>query len=336
MKYLANIWRALYIPQHNNTLGIKMSIHKLAVSTLLLSMSLVSLVLASDNEELFSLGSRRDSAVFSRAVVEKNFSYAQQAEEEGLQMPAPDPDGRIQTLNKKGAMSPELDPTSRAFVEQAAAPSTKALEIGAAYGLACMEALKKGATSYTANDIDATHLKILARRVRDMDPNYLARLELIPGCFPEKLSLPDDYFDVMLMARVLHFMNPEQAVHTLSAAYKTLKPGGRIYAVMLSPYVRGFASFIPTFEQRIVNGDHCPGYVDNLLDIADRAIVPEGALKNMDRKPFLFFDIRTATNLFEKAGFKVVKAVETPLAYESLIWQLDGRENIGMIAQKPM
>lgn len=315
-----------------------MRIHKLFASALLISISLVSLAFTSDNAEVSFPKTKRAEIEVNLAGygILANVSYSQDALVQKMEMPQPDPDGRIQTLNKMGAMSPELDPTSKAFVDEAANPSVKALEIGAAYGLACLEALKKGAASYTVNDLDTRHLKILMRRAEGINPGYLNLIRLLPGRFPDEVELLDNHFDLILIARVLHFMNPDQAVNTLSAAYKTLKPGGKIYAVMLSPYVRGFASFIPTFEQRIANGDSCPGYVESLLDIADRTIVPESALMNMDKKPFLFFNTRTATDIFEKAGFNVVKSVETPLAYKSSIWQLDGRENIGIIAEKPL
>jgi len=89
---------------------------------------------------------------------------------------------------------------------------------------------------------------------------------------------------------------------------------------MLSPYVRGFKSFIPLFEERVINNEPYPAFVENLLDIADHSLIPESALKNMDQKPFLFFDKITATNCFKKGGFEVLEALEMPLAYPSEIW----------------
>ena len=259
---------------------------------------------------------------------------AQEALSENLQMPEPDPDGRIQTLNKKGAISPQLDDISRAFVEMAATTGTHVLEIGAGYGTACIEALKKGAESYAVNDLDVRHLKILASRVNELNPEYLSRITLVPGAFPDEVQIPEQCYDAILIARVLHFLSPKQVKPALRAAFRFLKPGGEVYAVMLSPYVRGYMSFIPTFEERVLNKEPFPGYVENLLDISDQSLIPESALKNMDKEPFLFFDKRTAKSFFEEAGFEVIKSVEMPLAYPSKIWQLDGRENIGVIAIK--
>jgi SAM-dependent methyltransferase len=209
------------------------------------------------------------------------------------------------------------------------------LEIGAGYGLACNEALKLGAEHYTANDLDVRHLKILARDIKEINPDYLANITLIAGEFPNKVEFLSQRYDAILIARVLHFMTPDKVMTTLKAIYKILKPGGRVYAVMLSLYVRGYTSFIPEFERRIQSKSPFPGYVENLADFADKTIISEKALKNME-KSFLFFDVRAAQCCFEGAGFKVETTLEMPLAYKSQIWQLNGRENIEVIAQKPV
>ena len=256
-----------------------------------------------------------------------------QAIQENLKKPEAEADGRVQTLNDMGAMSPRLDKISEEFVYFAAKPGVKVLEIGAGYGLACMEALKIGAQDYTVNDLDLRHLKILALQIKELDKNYLSKIHLLSGEFPGTLEFTSSY-DAILIARVLHFMSPEEVSRTLEQAYKILRPGGRIYAVMLTPYVRGFVPFIPEFEKRIVDKEPFPGYVENLCSVADRSVIPEIYLKNME-KPFLFFNIDTAKNCFENNGFIVEKAIEMPLAYPSRIWQLDGRENIGIIGYKP-
>jgi len=253
---------------------------------------------------------------------------------DNLSAPEPDPDGRVQTLNKKGAMSPTLDEISREFVNFASKPGMKVLEIGGCYGLVCVEALKAGAKDYTINEMDSRHLKILALNVSDLGTNFLSKIHLIPGEFPKAMLSTNTRYDAILIARVLHFMSPPEVIDTLSQAHRLLKPGGCVYAVMLTPYVKGFRSFIPEFEQRIKNNDLFPGYIPKLSVVADRSIVPEKAIQNMD-KPFLFFNTQTAQRIFTSSGFIVTKNIEIPLAYKSDIWQLDGRENIGVIACKP-
>lgn len=270
------------------------------------------------------------------SVLAKNIDpllAVQEAVEQNLAMPEPYPDGRVQTLNKKGAMSPQLDKISSEFVNFAAQPNKKVLEIGAGYGLACTEALKLGAKSYTANDLDARHLNILAKNVAALDKKYLSYIHLISGSFPHDLKIKENYYDAILIARVLHFMTPEELTETLQASYKMLKPNGKVYAVMLSPYVKGYAAFIPEFEKRIQNQEPNPGYIENLLDFSDATVIPKTDIKETEQR-FFFFDKRTAKSYFEKNGFVIEKNLEMPLAYPSKIWQLDGRENIGIIGKK--
>jgi len=262
------------------------------------------------------------------------FTAADDAITQGLSMPPADPDGRIQTMNKMGAMSPKLDQISREFVEYAAKPGVRVLEIGAGYGLACTRALELGAKDYTANDLDERHLKLLAVNVKKANPYFLNNIHLLAGSFLDLADLEENYYDAILVARVLHFINPLELDIFLQKSFKILKPGGRIYAIMLSPYVRGHASFIPEFERRVKAGEENPGYVKNWLEFADRSIVPESDLEKMD-KPFFFFDSVTARKYFEKNSFVVEKAIEIPLVYTSKIWQLDGRENIGIVVYKP-
>ncbi len=257
------------------------------------------------------------------------------AKEQNLKTPKPDPDGRVQTLNKKGAMSPALDQMSQAFVEFAAQPGKKVLEIGVGYGLACTKALTLGAQDYTANDLDERHLKILALSLENLNPQLLAHVHLLAAEFPQHFQQDKDKYDGMLIARVFHFMNPYELKRALDTAFKMLKPGGKLFAVMMSPYVKGFETFIPEFEKRVTQGHPNPGYLENLLDYADYDLIPKASMDNTPQK-FFFFDTRTARKALEDSGFIIEKVTEMPLAYPSQIWQLDGRENIGLIAVKPL
>lgn len=258
-----------------------------------------------------------------------------EAMDKNIKAPSPDPDGRVQTLNKKGAMSPQLDLISQAFVEFAAQPDREVLEIGAGYGLACLKALALGAKHYTVNDLDERHLQILAATIQESNPAFLQNIRLFSGSFPKDFKKENKTYDAILIARVLHFMNPEELKVTLEIAYKILKPGGKIYAVMLSPYVKGYKSFIPEFEERIQRNHPHPGYVENLLEYADKSLIPKNALKNTEEQ-FFFFDTRTASKAFQEAGFRIEKSIDMPLAYPSKIWCLDGRENVGVVAYKPL
>lgn len=259
---------------------------------------------------------------------------AEQAVQENLKMPEPHPDGRIQTLNKMGAMSPVLDKASKQFVERSIEPGVKVLEIGAGYGLACQRALQAGCKDYTAVDMDERHLKLMAQKLLKENPDQLNHVKLIHETFPHTKDLPSNHYDAILLARVLHFMTPEEISASLQKTYELLKTGGTVHVVLLSPYVKGYASFIPEFERRVKAGEENPGYVADKKDWADRKIIPAKSYGDLQGH-FYFFDITTARRFFEKAGFIVEKCEYAPIAYKSDIWGLDGRENVILIAKKP-
>ena len=260
---------------------------------------------------------------------------AEQAIEQNSHMPTADTDGRVPTFNNMGAMSPQIDVISEEFINVAIKPGAKVMEIGAGYGLACLTALEKGAQDYTANDMDIRHLQILARTIQLKDQNHFDYLKLDLGSFPRDFLGNENHYDAVLVARVLHFMSPQELTSTLTQIYRILKPGGRVYAIMLTPYVKGYDKFIPVFEQRIRDNHPAPGYVDNLLAYANLDIIPASSFKTLD-KPFHMFNATTARSSFEQNGFNIEKIIEIPLPYHSQAWQLDGRENVGVIAVKPL
>ena len=126
-----------------------------------------------------------------------------------LELPTAQPDGRILTLNRKGATSPDLDYAPRTFVEFSG--NKKVLEVGGAYGLVMSEVLKRfPKTTYHLNDLDGRHLYLAARYLRDskIAPQTLKdRALFIPGNVVD-MDIQDKY-DAILVARVLHFMNPK-------------------------------------------------------------------------------------------------------------------------------
>lgn len=266
---------------------------------------------------------------------ENGYALAAEAEIRNLKRPQPDPDGRIQTMNKMGAESPKIDEISQAFIN-VAVRGARVIDMGTGYGRDCLAALEGGATCYDVCDLSRNQLMILARMLKEKDPILLEYVEFFPGD-AATIALRNSFYDAVLLARVLHFMAPEKAVATLKKAYKSLKPGGEIYIVALSPYVAAFESFIPVFEDRIQKGDPFPGWVDKLSDWADPKLVSPPARAKMD-KPFLFFNHQTAKALLEQAGFVVKTIKDIPIEYES-VWQgrgkYKGHENVGIIAYKP-
>uniref|UniRef100_A0A914EBV7 Methyltransferase domain-containing protein n=1 Tax=Acrobeloides nanus TaxID=290746 RepID=A0A914EBV7_9BILA len=136
---------------------------------------------------------------------------AKEAISEDLCLPKPASDGRINTLNNRGAMKFNFfSKTASKFIDIAIQPGMKVLDIGAAFGEVAMEALRKGAMDYTAIDLDEKHLKILARRVYEEMPEKMSCLKLIHGGIPNGSLFKENEFDAILADSVLHFLNAEQ------------------------------------------------------------------------------------------------------------------------------
>ncbi len=241
-----------------------------------------------------------------------------------IKMPDPEPNGFVKTLNNMGFMTSQLDRFSQEFADFAPQAPGPVLDVGAAYGVATLEALNKGAR-VIANDIDSRHLEILRDRVPE--PNK-TRLELLAGAFPEELTVKPGSLGAVLVCRVLHFFDGPKLDQSARILFDWLASGGRVFIVAETPYLKNFQSFIPTYEARRAAGDPWPGFIDDVM-----AIAPERGASLPPKMHFL--DPEVLTRVFRAAGFIVEKA-ETfarPEFPEDI--QLDGRESVGLVARKP-
>jgi len=150
-----------------------------------------------------------------------------------LCMPSPQGDGRIQTLNKKGAMSPALDIASLQFIKDSA--NKKVLEIGGAYGKVMFEVLSKNSgTEYHINDLDERHLFIAAGNLQNgiekgnISQAVLPKVKYISGDITNKNFPIAEKYDAILIARVMHFFSPEKMDSAITNFARLLKPQGRI------------------------------------------------------------------------------------------------------------
>lgn len=244
-------------------------------------------------------------------------------------------DERTETLNGKGAMFLIEDKITQQFLAQVT--NKKMVEIGIAYGNVLLESLRRGCAHYTAIDIEQQHLSIAAANIQKEIPHEIInqKVRFYPGSYPEAIQLDTEQYDAILASRVVHFFTPEQFEKALIDFYRILKPGGKVYVLTGSPYVKLYQSFIPIYEQRKKDGIKYPGYVDSLLSYVDPQVSDEVRKKYISTGSFMFFDAECLRQQFEEVGFMVEQCLELPLPYLSTIWQYDGRENVGLIAYKP-
>ena len=235
----------------------------------------------------------------------------------------------IQTQNKQGFMTLELDPISQQFVDDCAAIAVndgQVLEVGAAYGVASLKALDNG-VKLIANDMDEKHLVVLAC-------NYFGSkrgtLQTVAGRYPDEMIFEKASFDAILICRVLHFMDGPQLVSVLKHTRELLKPGGKLYTVNETPYIKTWQTLIPEYERRKQQGIKWPGVFN---DLSQCEMTYTAALPSM----FHLLDKDTLQQAMVEAGFDpqamtlayINRAGTFPL--NSL---LNGRESIGCIATR--
>ncbi len=260
------------------------------------------------------------------------------ARKEKLELPPPQKDGSYQSLNKRGSAIAQLNIITEEFTEYASKGEKRVLQLDATFGHITLKALKRGIHDFVATDSDKRHLAIIAKRLKEkpcLKENK--SLKLFHGSFPDSFKdFEDNSFDAVLLNRVIHFFTPTQTTHTLKEVFRILKPGGRVFIVAITPYVKRFETFIPLYKQRLLLNQRYPGYVRNLKFFANPEVTSPKQMAQMHDKPFMFFDAQLMHRVLSESGLIVEKAIEFPLTFKSSIWGLDGRELVGAIAKKPL
>lgn len=228
--------------------------------------------------------------------------------------------GFVPTLNQLGYSRTQVDAYMEAFIAFAQTSAAPVADIGAAFGVATIPALEAGA-SVIAVDLDERHLEILKSRVSSS-----CRLRTIVAEFPEGLRLEDRSIGAFLLSQVLHFLSPARLELAVRRVYDWLVDGGKVYVTAVSPYAAAWQSFVPVYEAARDAGEPWPGF---LTDMPRYAPTYKARVSSM-----LLLDPDTLSRVFREAGFTIEKAelIARPDLPPHL--QLDGRENVGLIARK--
>lgn len=232
--------------------------------------------------------------------------------------------GSIKTLNKMGVMMVKPDIYNQAFIQYVGMTKGSVLEVGSAYGVTTHALLKTGAQVY-ANDLEAKHLDILYANAPEP---FRKNLHLFPGSFLTAVYLPKESVSGILASRVLQFLTGDQIENGLQKFWHWLRPGGKLYVVNETPYTGYFEKFIFTFEERKKKGLPWPGFLTDVRSYCD--------MRRMRNLPTLINlqDVDTLTQALEKSKFVIEKAEMFGRKDFSAFYQLDGRENVGVIAVK--
>lgn len=228
------------------------------------------------------------------------------------------------TLNRMGGMSPNLDQFSQAFVEFAEIAPGPVLDVGAAYGVATLAALERGA-EVIACDLEQGHLDILRRRTPEQ---HATRLSTVRGAFPDAVNWQPNSLGGVLLARMLHFLDGQTIDRGLGLIYHSLRPGGKVFGVAVTPFLAKLGPFRQqVYEPLKAQKDPWPGWVARVADHD-----PEGAASLPESMNFI--DSETIEAALTRAGFSVDQVsyfsrpdFRGPMA-------CDGREAVGFVATK--
>ena len=231
----------------------------------------------------------------------------------------------IATYNKTGyALSEVLDEVTREYVNFSASATHPVLEIGAAFGVASFEALKRGAT-VIVNDLDKRHLDVFYEKTPQ---EYKDKITLISGDFPRDVNLTECSLSAILCSRVIHFFDPDTVIKSIKHCFSLLKVGGKAFFTVESPYLKNWNRFPIDFIIRKESGDRFPGYVKT------RDYINSGEIADNLPEYMHFFDEEILSRVFRECGFEVEKCFLFPRPYFPEEVQLDGRESVGIIATK--
>jgi len=177
------------------------------------------------------------------------------------ELPPPSDDGRIPVYNGDGYASPDIYSLSQQFIEFSSTVKAPVLDIGAAYGLTSISALKNGAT-VICNEIEKKQLEYICH-IKTITDEEKKRLYLKHGSILE-VNFPKNSIGAIHMSRVMHFFKPEEVELFFQKAYDWLIPNGRLYIITMSQYhygnPKGFSEF---YNNEIKKGKEFPGMIND-------------------------------------------------------------------------
>jgi SAM-dependent methyltransferase len=233
----------------------------------------------------------------------------------------------IPTLDGQGAVWLYLDEITRAYLDSVSQTKGTVLEIAAGYGHVVNQALEAGAAKVFANEIDAAQLSIIQSRVPVANA---AQLVCRLGQFPEHLDFPDNSFDAIYSARLIHFFDGDRIRASMEKLFRWLKSYGKVFLVGDTVYRSIFESLIPIYQRQLAAGDEWPGLIPDVRSCIPERLHPEKFPKMMN-----FLDPTMLSRELALAGFNVLTANFYPYTGTFTPGRLDGRELAGALALKP-
>jgi SAM-dependent methyltransferase len=229
--------------------------------------------------------------------------------------------GLIPCLNGRGFMEQDLNNISKSFVEESSTLEGLSLDVGCAYGIASIAALKKG-SKVLASDMDQAHLDILLKETpEELKDNLTTKLGTLPN-----IDFKNESFMTIHCSRCLHFLTPNELIETLRNMYNWIQPGGRIYLITDTCYSGPWKNYLPEFEKKLEAGDPFPGFIENVLDCLPISRLPKGMTPHMN-----CLDPDTLSRECKSAGFEIITSKYFGPSRASSNY---GKDHAGIIAIK--
>jgi 2-polyprenyl-3-methyl-5-hydroxy-6-metoxy-1,4-benzoquinol methylase len=233
--------------------------------------------------------------------------------------------GILETTNNNRGYMHEPSPISKLFFQFARQTKGKFLDVGCASGVNSLPVLEAGA-SVVGFDMDQMHLSNLKQKA---GKELGKRLEVVHGLFPDNFNFPENSFDAVLMSQVLGFISGPKIREGFHKVTKILKPEGKLFIINYTPFISITKNYIEEYEKRKEQGKLWPGHVEDLSKYcSDRAL-----LENLPNTLNLM-DNEILERELALSGLKVEFSEYLGGNMVPPIFQLDGKEWIGIVAKK--
>ncbi len=224
------------------------------------------------------------------------------------------------TENKFGfdVVNSELNWVTESFLK-AIKPGMIVMDVGAGFGALTRLALDKGAIVIN-NEISEKqqlyNLKYVKKNQKDR--LYFNNQDI------RNASLPNDSLDAVIFHRILHFFSGKDIENILTKSHQWLKPGGKIYIVMMSKDHIAFRDKIKYDESKSWPGENLVIVKKHLPDQA--YALPE---------TLHVVSTKTLQKALNKIGFQVEQSNFVSMKKFGSESNRDGKEAVGTIGVKP-
>ena len=221
-------------------------------------------------------------------------------------------------------MSTVLDQMSKLFLwhlENSTNPL--ALEIGPAFGNLASKAAQSAKTLYCIEP-EKKHIDILLENNKSLN-NIVCFCEQIQH-FESRLLPKLDY---ALSCRVFHFLSGQELLKALYVVYSVLKPGGKLFIVVDTPFRGHWKEFLPEYQRRVESGTLWPG---ETLDMNHFEHPREKYLPRL----LHWVDQPTLERAAKDSGFEIEVMYYSSRPELPSFALLDNRESLNAVLIKPL